>query len=74
MDAYVYRYKNKFWNFAPDWLFKLFHKPQIFKNCKLESIQLDDAIPADNAVKITIIFDEQDDIKIGRKSDGRTES
>ncbi len=74
MDIYVYRYTNKLWNFVPKWLFRLFHKPQVFKNCSPSAIQLDDSIPANTILKITMLFDETDDIKTERKNNGRTES
>lgn len=33
MDIVYYKYKHKIFKYLPNWLFRIFHKPIILKNC-----------------------------------------
>lgn len=60
MDIKLYRYKNKLWRFAPDWLFKLFNKPIIFKDCKLSTVNLDGSIGSNEAIMMEITYQQHE--------------
>jgi hypothetical protein len=62
MDAKIYKYKNKIWNILPNSIFKLFHKPIIYKNCIPTGIITLDTVP-ENKMVLTIQYNYESNFK-----------